>query len=175
MRLTPAMNKFIIYWGQMGTLWGVNRTVGQIHALLYLSPDPLSADEIIDILKIARSNVSTSLKELTAWGIVKMIHKIGERREYYECLKDVYEMFKIILEERKKREIDPTLILIKECLAEIDPEKNDEKYTRERLEALDDFLGSTTLWYDRVKELPLDKLWKLVKIENKLKGLGKKK
>src|SRR5436853_5310976 len=104
MTLTPVMEKFILHWGEMGARWGINRTVGQIHALLYLSEKPLHAEEISDLLGVARSNVSTSLKELQNWGIVRIVHVMGDRRDHFESMKDVWEMFRTILDERKKRE-----------------------------------------------------------------------
>src|SRR5436190_14584428 len=116
--LSPVVQKFILHWGEMGTRWGVNRTVAQVHALLYLSDRPLHAEEIMEALGVARSNVSTSLKELQGWGIVKIVHVMGDRRDHFESLIDVWEMFQIILDERKRREIDPTMRLLEECLAE---------------------------------------------------------
>src|SRR6185436_8874974 len=95
MELTPIMQKFILHWGEMGTRWGINRTVAQIHALLYLSPRPLNAEEIADTLGVARSNVSTSLKELQNWGIVRIAHVMGDRRDHFESMKDVWEMFRV--------------------------------------------------------------------------------
>src|SRR5579864_3413320 len=118
LKLTPVMQKFILHWGEMGTKWGVNRTVAQIHALLYLSPEPLNAEEIAEILSVARSNVSTSLKELQGWRIVKVVHQVGDRRDYYESMKDIWQMFRVILEERKRREVDPTLETLKILLNE---------------------------------------------------------
>src|SRR3954466_16393673 len=118
MELTPVMQKFILHWGEMASRWGINRTVGQIHALLYLSNKPLNAEEIADTLGVARSNVSTSLKELQGWGIVRMAHVMGDRRDHFESMKDVWEMFRTILDERKKRETDPTLHLLRELNAE---------------------------------------------------------
>src|SRR5262245_15964440 len=109
MDLTPVMERFIVHWGEMGTRWGVNRSVSQIHALLYLSPRPLTAEEISDTLAIARSNVSTSLKELQAWGLVQLVHVLGDRRDHFDARKDVWEMLTLIVEERKRREIDHTL------------------------------------------------------------------
>src|SRR5574341_82916 len=106
MRLAPVQQKFILHWGEMGTRWGINRTVAQIHALLYLSPDPLPAEEIASTLGVARSNVSNSLRELQAWGIVRVVHQLGDRRDHFESMRDVWEMFRIILEERKRREIE---------------------------------------------------------------------
>src|SRR5574341_677887 len=96
-QLTPTMKKFILHWGEMGTRWGVNRTVAQVHALLYISPRPLNAEEIAETLDVARSNVSTSLKELQGWGIVRLIHVMGDKRDHFESMKDVWEMFQLVL------------------------------------------------------------------------------
>src|SRR6266516_1336459 len=116
--LSPVRQKFVLHWGEMGTRWAINRTVAQIHALLYVSEKPLPAEEIAETLAVARSNVSTSLKELQGWGIVKMVHVMGDKRDHFESMKDVWEMFRVVLDERKRREIDPTLHLLRECLAE---------------------------------------------------------
>ncbi|HET6929726.1 MAG TPA: MarR family transcriptional regulator, partial [Candidatus Acidoferrum sp.] len=107
--LTPVAQKFILHWGEMGTKWGINRTVAQVHALLFLSPKPLPADEISETLSVARSNVSTSLRELQGWGIVSLVHVLGDRRDHFQTTKDVWEIFRTVSEERKRREIDPTL------------------------------------------------------------------
>src|SRR5262245_23009867 len=107
--LTAAQRKFILHWGEMGTRWGINRTVAQIHALLFISPAPLNADDIIARLEVARSNVSTSLKQLQGWGIVKLVHVAADKRDHFESTKDVWEMFRTVIDERKKRECDPTL------------------------------------------------------------------
>src|SRR3954453_11831620 len=131
----PALNsiqqKFILHWGEMGTRWGINRTVAQIHALLYISPKPLHAEDIAETLSVARSNVSTSLKELQGWGIVKLTHVLGDKRDHFESMKDVWEMFRLVLDERKRREIDPTLAMLRECIAESELEK--DPTTKERL------------------------------------------
>src|SRR5579871_2405460 len=116
--LTPVAQKFILHWGEMGTRWGINRTVAQVHALLFLSPKPLPADEISTTLAVARSNVSTSLKELQGWGIVRVVHVHGDRRDHFESLHDVCELFRVIMDERKKREFDPTMAMLGECAAE---------------------------------------------------------
>ena len=116
MNLTPIMERFVLHWGEMGTRWGVNRSVSQIHALLYLSPDPLPADEITEVLSIARSNVSTSLKELQAWGLVRISHELGDRRDHFATDKDMWVLFSTIVEERKRREIDPTLTVLRQCV-----------------------------------------------------------
>src|ERR671923_1051045 len=135
MKLTPVRQKFILHWGEMGARWGINRTVAQIHALLFLSPKPLNAEEIVDALAVARSNVSTSLKELQGWGIVKLVHVLGDKRDHFESMKDVWEMFRVVLDERKRREIDPTLSVLRECIAEAQTQKTDE-YTEHRLRDL---------------------------------------
>ncbi|MEW6307309.1 MAG: MarR family transcriptional regulator, partial [Verrucomicrobiota bacterium] len=116
--LTPVQQKFVLHWGEMGTRWGINRTVAQIHALLYISPKPLNAEEIAETLAVARSNVSTSLKELQGWGIVKMVHVMGDKRDHFESMKDVWELFRVVLDERKRREIDPTMAMLRECIEE---------------------------------------------------------
>src|ERR1700679_1258430 len=128
--LTPVQQKFILHWGEMGTLWGINRTVAQIHALLYISPRPLHAEEIVEALGVARSNVSKSLKEPQGGGIVKMVHCLGDKRDHFESMKDVWEMFRVVLDERKRREIDPTLLMLRECIAEADVQKEKDAYTR---------------------------------------------
>src|ERR1700740_2395133 len=116
--LTKIQREYILHWGEMGTRWGINRTVAQIHALLYLSPKPMAAEEIAKPLNVARSNVSTSIRELETWGLVRPVHVLGGRREHYESLKDVWEMFRIIVEQRKRREVDPTAHMLQRCLSE---------------------------------------------------------
>jgi len=165
--LTPVQQKFILHWGEMGTRWGINRTVAQIHALLYISPKPLQAEEIAETLDVARSNVSTSLRELQGWGIVKMVHVMGDKRDHFESMKDVWEMFRAVLDERKKREIDPTLAMLRECIAEADQEKETDVYTRERLVALRDFFELTTAWYSQIRLWPAAMAAKFVKLGDK--------
>jgi DNA-binding transcriptional regulator GbsR (MarR family) len=172
--LTPVQQKFILHWGKMGTQWGINRTVAQIHALLFLSPTPLHAEEIVETLGVARSNVSTSLWELQGWGIIKVVHVLGDRRDHYESVKDVWELFRAVLDERKKREIDPTLELLRECVAEAEKSKADT-HTRERLSSLLSFFETMTTWYAQVRKLPLAATIKFVKLGDKaikLLGLG---
>src|SRR6266852_8191077 len=126
---SAVQQKFVLHWGEMGTRWGINRTVAQIHALLFLSPQPLPAEEIAQTLAVARSNVSTSLKELQSWGIVKLVHVLGDKRDHFESMKEVWEMFRVVLDERKKREIDPTLNMLRSCIAEAEKEKDADPYT----------------------------------------------
>ena len=168
MKLSPVQQKFILHWGEMGTKWGINRTVAQVHALLYISPKPLAADELTDTLAVARSNISTSLRELQGWGIVKMVHVMGDRRDHFETHKDVWEMFRVVLDERKKREIDPTLEMIQDCLKELENEKTRDDYTKERLEALREFFTTTTAWYNQVRQWPTQALVRFVKLGDKV-------
>jgi DNA-binding transcriptional regulator GbsR (MarR family) len=168
--LSSTQQKFILHWGEMGTRWGINRTVAQIHALLFLSSKPLNAEEIADTLKVARSNVSNSLRELQGWGIVRLVHVLGDKRDHFESLKDVWEMFRIVLDERKRREIDPTLQMINDCLAEAELSKADST-TRERLKALQDFFQVTTAWYNQVRSWPASTLVRFVRVADKVKRL----
>src|SRR5262244_3444643 len=138
--LTPVAQKFILHWGEMGTRWGINRTVAQVHALLFVSPKPLHAEEIASTLVVARSNVSTSLRELQGWGIVRVVHVLGDRRDHFESVKDVWEIFRIVAQERKRREIDPTLRVLHECVNELKGNPQGDVYTRERLESMLEFL-----------------------------------
>src|SRR5437868_3119138 len=133
--LSPVAQRFILHWGEMGTRWGINRTVAQIHALLYLMARPMNAEEIAEALAVARSNVSNSLRELQNWEIIRLVHLPGDRRDHFESLKDVYAMFRIIVNERKRRELDPTLKVIRECLDNAG-EKEIDAMTKERLEAM---------------------------------------
>jgi len=171
--LPPVQQKFVLHWGEMGTRWGINRTVAQIHALLYVSERPLNAEQIAETLAVARSNVSTSLKELQGWGIVKLVHVMGDKRDHFESMKDVWEMFRVVLDERKRREIDPTLKLLRECIAEAEKAKQTDKFTEERLKALRDFFETTTGWYTQVRQWPTSAMVKFVKLGDKaLKVFG---
>ena len=172
-KLSPVQQKFILHWGEMGTRWGINRTVAQIHALLYISPTPLHAEDIANTLQVARSNVSTSLKELQGWGIVKLVHVLGDKRDHFESMKDVWEMFRVVLDERKRREIDPTMRILKECIEEAAKDKETDEYTEERLRDLHDFFQTTTAWYLQVRQWPTAAMVKFVKLGDKvLKALG---
>jgi len=173
MRLNPVQQKFVLHWGEMGTRWGINRTVAQIHALLYLSPRPLAAEEIAETLGVARSNVSTSLRELQGWRIVKLVHVLGDKRDHFESMKDVWEMFRTVLDERKRREIDPTLEMLEECLAEAGKGKDTDKHTEERLRELHRFFQITTGWYLQVRQWPATALVRFLNAGDKvLKAVG---
>jgi DNA-binding transcriptional regulator GbsR (MarR family) len=171
--LSPVQQKFVLHWGEMGARWGLNRTVAQIHALLFISPKPLNAEDITAALGVARSNVSTSLRELQNWGVIKIVHVLGDRREYFESMKDVWEMFRAVLDERKKREIDPTIALLRECVAE--SQKAKDSYTQERLSEMRDFFETMANWYNQINQLPTSGIQKFVKMGDRLRklfGLG---
>ncbi|HVU24121.1 MAG TPA: MarR family transcriptional regulator [Opitutus sp.] len=153
MKLTPVMTRFILHWGEMGWKWGINRAVAQVHALLMLAPGPLPADEIATTLGMARSNVSTSLKELSGWGLVRTVHLFGDRREHFETLRDVWEMFLIITRERKRRELDPTLAALRECATEANGARAETDHTRERLAQLIEFMELADSWAGRAQAL----------------------
>ncbi len=163
--------KFILHWGEMGTRWGVNRTVAQVHALLYLSPRPVHAEEIAKTLGVARSNVSTSLRELQAWGIVRVVHVLGDRRDHFEAGKDVWEMFRTILEERKRREVDPTLRVLRECVAELEKGGALHASTRGRIQAMLDFLTTMSTLYEEVRRMPPGTIRSLAKLRGRLRKL----
>src|SRR5258707_10518446 len=161
--LSTVEERFVLHWGEMGTNWGVSRSVAQVHALLYLSAKPLSADDIIDTLGVARSNVSTSLKELQGWGIVKRVHVLGDNRDHFESMKDVWEMFRVVMDERKKREFDPTMRMLHECIAEAEKDKATDEYTKDRLGELHKFFETTTAWYAQVRQWPTTTVLKFMK------------
>ena len=175
MALTPTAEKIVLHWGEMGSRWGVNRSVAQIHALLYLSDRPLPADEIADELGIARSNVSISIKELQGWGLIRLAHVMGDRRDHFESMKDVWAMFRVILDERKKRETDPTLQLLRELNVEAKKSGAAEPHVRERLADMLGFFELMTTWYEQTRKMPTPHVVKFVKMGDKvakLLGIG---
>ena len=171
MKLTPAMRKYVLHWGEMGTRWGVSRSVAQIHALLYLADAPLPADEIAETLQIARSNVSTGLKELIGWELVKLTHRATDRRDHFEAKQDPWDMLVTIAEGRKRRELDPTLVLLEDCLREAKLDGETSPEVRAKLERLRDLTQQLAGWYDQMRHLPRPVLMKLVGLGAKIVGL----
>ena len=169
--LSPIARQFVLHWGEMSGHWGISRTMAQIHALLYLSSEPLNAEQISGALSVARSNVSTSLRELKAWGVVRVVHRLGDRRDHFETVQDAWEMFRVILDERKKREIDPKLQALHECVEESKGRKADEQHVRERMLELLDFFEMMDSWYEQMTSLPTSKLKRFVKLGKKVRGL----
>jgi len=154
----------VLHWGEMGARWDVSRTAAQIHALLYFSPKPLTADQIVQAFGVARSHVSNSLKELQAWGVVKGSYLLGDRREHFESIKDVWQMFEILLDERKRREMDPTLKALRETSAQLDAGAAVDPHTKQRLAEMLEFFELMDGWFGDVRRLPLASRIKLVKL-----------
>jgi DNA-binding transcriptional regulator GbsR (MarR family) len=171
--LTPIQRRFILHWGEMGTRWGINRTVAQVHALLFLWPRPLNAEQIAATLGVARSNVSNSLRELQGWKIVRITHLLGDRRDHFESLKDVWELFRVIVEERRRREADPTLELLRQTVAEARRPGAADTYTRERLTDLLQFFELMTKWVDRTRKLPTAALIRLAKMGDRIAKMAR--
>ena len=153
MNLTPAAQKFVLHWGEMGQAWGINRTMAQVHALLFVSPSPLDAEEISKLLDVSRSNVSTSLRELITWGVVRRVHIIGDRRDRFEALKDVMETFRVIMAERKRGEMDPTIALLENCVREAKAGDHQSNTRGNRLGKMLEFTRMVTTWYGHIDNL----------------------
>ena len=164
MTLNPVIQQIVLHWGEMGARWGISRTVAQIHALLYFSAKPLTADDIVSALGVARSHVSNSLKELQTWGVVKGVHILGDRREHFECIQDIWQMFEILLDERKRREMDPTLKALRETSAQLKGGEPVDPHTKRRLAEMQEFFELMDSWFNEVRRLPLASRIKLVRL-----------
>jgi DNA-binding transcriptional regulator GbsR (MarR family) len=150
--LPPLNRQFVAHFGEMGSRWGINRTVGQIYALIFLSPRALNADEIAEALEFSRSNVSMGLKELQAWRLVQLRHQPGDRREYFEAPQDVWEIFKLLAEERRRREIEPTQSMLRMALLE-EATSEDERYAQQRMQEMHELIDKLMTWFDDVQRL----------------------
>ncbi|HYC72729.1 MAG TPA: MarR family transcriptional regulator [Opitutaceae bacterium] len=168
MKLTDTTRRFVLHWGEMGTRWGINRSVAQIHALLFVSPAPLPADEIAETLDIARSNVSGSLRELQGWGLVRVAHQLGDRRDHFETTKDVWTMVRIVAEGRKRRELDPSVEMLRESVRALDGRKAEDAYAEQRLADLLGLLELVSAWCERAQKLSPDALRRLLKLGDKI-------
>ena len=165
--LSPVEQKFILHWWEMGTKWGINRTVAQIHALLHIASQPLNAEDIAGTLEVARSNVSNSLKELQSWRIVRLVHVMGDKRDHFEALPDVWDTFRIVLDECKRREMDPTLGMLRECIEQAKDDKQIGKHTEQKLRELADFFETTAGWYEQIRKWPTAGLKQFAKLGGK--------
>lgn len=170
MKLSPTLSRFVVHWGEMGTRWGVNRTVAQIHALLYIGGRPMHAEEIADTLEVARSNVSNSLRELQGWGLVKLVHLSGDRRDHFETSKQVWELLRTIVRERQRREIAPTITVLRELLADPAMAKEPAEAKLRMQETLE-LLDTLTAWSDEMLKLDAETLTKVLKLGAKVKKL----
>lgn len=168
--LSPLVRSFVAHFGEMGSRWGINRTVGQIYALIFVSPTPLNADEIAERLEFSRSNVSMGLKELQAWRLVSLRHLPGDRREYFEAPADAWEIFRTLAEERRRREIEPTLSMLRNALLE-EPGSEADRVALERMRGMHDLIELMTSWFDDVQRMDQATLAKLMKMGAKVQRL----
>ncbi|TAH12481.1 MAG: GbsR/MarR family transcriptional regulator [Curvibacter sp.] len=170
MNLPPLTQRFVLHFGEMGSRWGINRTVGQIYALLYVSAKPLNADEVGDALGFSRSNVSMGLKELQSWNLVRLIHQPNDRREYFQAPEDVWAIFRTLAAERRKREIDPTLSMLRDALME-QPSVADDIHAQERMKQMHNFIELMTDWLDDVQKMDSETLASLMKMGSQVQKL----
>ena len=170
MSLSPSVQAFVLHFGEMGSRWGINRTVGQIYALLFLSKDPLNADQITEALGISRSNTSMGLKELQSWRLVRLQHPPGDRREYFSTPEDIIEIALTLVEERRKRELDPTLTLLRQTLME-DPVGTAEEHAHDRMQQMCDLMELVSNWSHDLQKLSPGEIEKLLKLGRAVPGL----
>ncbi len=170
MKLNPIAQRFVLHWGEMGSRWGVNRTVSQIHALLYLSGKPMPADEITETLDVARSNVSNSIKELLNWKLIQMVHVMGDRRDHFETSTDVWELFRTVVSERKEREFNPTVEVLRECMNSPELSK-EEAAVQQRIKDTLVLMESLSAWGDQMLKLDPATLMKVMKLGAKIQNL----
>lgn len=174
MKLRGISERFVLHWGEMGSRWGVNRTVAQIHALLYLAGRPMHAEEIMESLGVARSNISNSLKELQGWSLVRVVHVRGDRRDYFETSTDVWELFRLIVAGRRQREIDPTVVTLRECL-ESQKSAHEDAGARQRIAATLHFIETMSTLADEVLRMKPEKLMKTLGLTARISKLVRRK
>ncbi len=169
--LPAAIERFVVHWGEMGEMWGVNRSVAQVHALLFVSDQPMTAEDIAARLGIARSNVSTSLKELTGWTLIRRVHVLGDRRDYFEAEADMFEMVRRIALGRKAREIDPTLAVLRACVSDATAGSGVSPSARRRLGEMLQFMETVDKSFDELMRLPAPVLNRMIKMGGTLARL----
>lgn len=165
--MSPLVRSFVAHFGEMGSRWGINRTVGQIYALIFVSPRPLNADEMAEALEFSRSNVSMGLKELQAWRLVRLKHLPGDRREYFEAPGDAWEIFRTLAEERRRREVEPTLTMLRGALMAA-PTTDDDRVAQERMQGMHDLIELMMTWFDDVQRMDARTLAQLMKLGAKV-------
>jgi DNA-binding transcriptional regulator GbsR (MarR family) len=168
--LSPLVRSFVSHFGEMGSRWGINRTVGQIYALIFVSPRPLNADEIGESLEFSRSNVSMGLKELQAWRLVRLRHLPGDRREYFEAPTDAWEIFRTLAEERRRREIEPTLSMLRNALLE-EATTEEDRIAQQRMKSMHDLIELMTTWFEDVQRMDQKTIAQLMKMGSKVQRL----
>lgn len=170
MNLPPLLQTFVLHFGEMGSRWGINRTVGQIYAILYLSEKPLNADQIVDALGFSRSNVAMGIKELVSMNLVMLRHMPDDRKDYYGTHDNIWDIVRILVEERKKREIDPTLTMLRSIIMET-PSSPEEKFAQTKMEEMHDLIEMLTNWYDDMQKMETERLVNLLKMGAKIYNL----
>jgi len=170
MQLSPLQQEFVLHFGEMGSRWGINRTVGQIYALLFLEAAPLNAEQIVERLGFSRSNVSMGLKELQAWNLVRLKHLPDDRRDYFTTPDDLWEIVRTLVDERKKREIDPTLSKLRELQMQT-PSSPAEEHAHQRIGELRELIELLTGWYGDMNRLETERLVQLLALGSKLQSL----
>lgn len=170
MKLTPLIERFVLHCGEMGSRWGINRTIGQVYALLFLSPVALSAEEICERLQISRSNASVALRELESWRLLRREHRPGERREFYRAPEDLWLIFRTMVEERHRREVEPTLSMLREALL-TEPASAEEFLARERMAAMLELMEQATQWLEQIRLMPPERLRALLRLGQRLLAL----
>ncbi|MFD2167605.1 GbsR/MarR family transcriptional regulator [Thalassotalea euphylliae] len=163
MKVSPMTQSLILHFGEMGSKWGLNRTLGQMYALIVLTEAPLNADQIIEALQISRSNVSMGLKELKSWNLIKLQHIPGDRKEYFTAPSDVWEIARTLVVERRKRELDPTLSMMRDVLLQ-EPSSDNERYVQQRVQEMHDLMEMVTLWSNELQNMSSEKLSALLKL-----------
>jgi DNA-binding transcriptional regulator GbsR (MarR family) len=170
LNVTPLVQSFVAHFGEMGSRWGINRTVGQIYALLYVTEQPLHADDIGDKLGMSRSNVSIGMKELQAWGLVRLSRIPGDRREYFTSLGDVQEIFRVVAAERRRREIAPTLSVLRESLL-VKVKSPDDAFAQERMREMHELVDTANNWFDDLQRMSPESMAQLMKMGSKVQKL----
>lgn len=170
MELKPVAKRFVLHWGEMGSTWGVNRTVAQIHALLFITGRPMNADEITETLDVARSNVSMSLKELSNWNLIRSVPLMGDRRDHYETTTDVWELFRTVVRQRKSREFDPTIEVLRDCLKSGDIASED-KAAQMRIKETLALMEALSAWASEMIRLEPATMMKVIKLGAKVQHL----
>ena len=170
MKLSPLVQNFVLHFGEMGSRWGINRTVGQIYALIYLSDQPLNADQLVDSLGFSRSNIAMGIKELSSMNLVMLRHIPGDRKDYYDTHKDIWDIVRSLIEERKKREIDPTLTMLRSVIMET-PSSDEDKHAQDKMREMHDLIEMLSKWYDDMQKLKTDRLVNLLRMGSKVYNL----
>ncbi len=165
--LSPLASQFVTHFGEMGSRWGINRTVGQIYALIYISPQPICADDMAETLSFSRSNVSMGLKELQAWRLVRLRHLPGDRREFFEPVGNAWETFRRLAEERRQREIEPTLSMLRDALLQA-PQTPEDAHAQARMREMHDLIEQLTAWFDEVNRMDVQTIGKLMNMGAKV-------